>query len=72
MGYSTKIQYIKRKSGNDQYYVNLPMALGRAMDFQAGEEVEWVVSREGHLVLVRSKSVERLSLVSQPKTNGEG
>lgn len=38
------------------------MALGRALNFQVGEEVEWVISREGHLVLVRSESIERLSL----------
>ena len=70
MGYPTKIQYIKRKSGNDQYCVNLPMALGRAMNFQAGEEVEWVISREGHLVLVRSESIERLSLPDLAQDGG--
>jgi len=62
MGYSTKVQYIKRKNGNDQYYINIPMALGRAMAIQPSEDVEWVISREGYLVLLRSSSAERLSL----------
>jgi bifunctional DNA-binding transcriptional regulator/antitoxin component of YhaV-PrlF toxin-antitoxin module len=72
MGYPSKVQLIRRQRGQHQYYVNLPTVISRAMDIQAGEILEWVVSREGHLVLTRPNSDERLSLSSFPETGKEG
>ncbi len=54
MGFSTKIQLIKRKA-SEQYYINLPSALAQAMEFSKGETVEWIVHDKGHLVLARKE-----------------
>ncbi len=54
MGYKTKIQCIRRKSGaSDQYYINFPMVLAQAMGFESGEVVEWVVEDNGTLRVKR-------------------
>ena len=60
MGYTTKIQLIKReKSG--QYYVNFPAAVAQAIEFEAGEMVEWLIDDHQNLVLRRSdEAVARL------------
>ena len=42
MGYPTTIQLISRKTGN-QWYVNFPNALAKAMNFKKGEIVEWEI-----------------------------
>jgi len=42
MGYPTTIQVISRKTGN-QWYVNFPNALAKAMNFKKGEIVEWEI-----------------------------
>lgn len=56
MGYPTRIQVIKRaKAGSRQFYVCFPMALARAMDFEPSEVVEWVIERDGKLVLQRGQ-----------------
>lgn len=54
MGYSTKIQLIKRKA-SEQYYINLPAALAQSMEFAKGEAVEWIVHDKGHLILSREE-----------------
>lgn len=60
MGYKTKIQCIRRKSGaGDQYYINFPMVLAQAMGFEAGEVVEWVVEARGTLRVKRERSPRR-------------
>jgi antitoxin component of MazEF toxin-antitoxin module len=53
MGYSTKIQLIKRAK-SEQWYVNLPAAVAHAVEFQKGEMVEWLVDDHQRLVLKRS------------------
>lgn len=56
MGYPTKIQIIKRAK-SEQWYINLPAALARAMEFEKGEVVEWLVEDRLKLVLKRSDKV---------------
>ena len=53
MGYSTKIQLIKRVS-SEQWYVNFPAAVAQAIEFQKGEMVEWLIDDHQNLVLKRS------------------
>ncbi len=54
MGFSTKIQLIKRKS-SEQWYVNLPSAVAQAMEFDKGEIVEWIVEDKYKMTLKRDK-----------------
>lgn len=54
MGYPTKVQLINRQH-SEQWFVNFPMALARAMNFERGEIVEWIVEDRGQLVLRRQK-----------------
>ena len=53
MGYSTKIQRIKRAK-SEQWYVNFPAAVAQAIEFQQGEIVEWLIDDHQNLVLKRS------------------
>lgn len=53
MGYSTKIQLIKRKS-SEQFYVNFPAAVAQAIELTPGEVVEWLVDDHQNLLLRRS------------------
>ena len=53
MGYSTKIQIIKRKS-SEQLYVNFPAAVAQAIELAHGEVVEWLIDDHQNLVLRRS------------------
>ena len=55
MGYPTKVQLIKRKSSR-QWYVNFPAVLARAMEFEKGETVEWVIKDRYALTLERKKA----------------
>lgn len=52
MGYPTKVQLISRKK-SEQWYVNFPAAIARAMEFEKGETVEWIIEDKGQLVLRR-------------------
>jgi hypothetical protein len=52
MGFPTKVQLIKRQS-SEQWYINFPSALARAMDFSRGETVEWSVEDKTLLALRR-------------------
>lgn len=54
MGYPTKIQLIKRKT-SEQWYVNFPAAVAQAMEFEKGEEMEWVIEDKQNLLLRRQK-----------------
>ena len=54
MGYSTKIQEIKRPNSN-QYYVNFPRALAVAMNFSKGDIVEWEIIDKDTLILKRKE-----------------
>jgi len=42
MGYPTSVQLIDREK-TEQWYVNFPAAIARAMDFKKGEVVEWTI-----------------------------
>ena len=52
MGFPTKVQVISRKD-SDQYYINFPSAVAKAMEFSKGETVEWIVVDKGTLILSR-------------------
>ena len=52
MGFPTRVQLIQRKD-SEQWYINFPSALAQAMEFQKGEEVQWLVSDKAHLILRR-------------------
>ncbi len=54
MGYKTKVQLISRKT-SQQWYINFPSACAQMMDFQKGEEVEWIFTEQGDLILKREK-----------------
>ena len=58
MGYKTKVQMIKRAKGPDQFYINFPSACAQMMNFEKGEEVEWIITDSGELILKRFKSRE--------------
>jgi hypothetical protein len=52
MGFPTKVQLIKRKD-SEQWYINFPSAVARAMEFARGEIVEWIIEDKAQLVLRR-------------------
>ncbi len=52
MGYATKVQRINRKK-YDQWYVGLPAAVAKAMEFLPSELVEWTIEDKATLVLRR-------------------
>jgi antitoxin component of MazEF toxin-antitoxin module len=54
MGFKTKIQLIQRKE-SQQFYINFPSACAQMMGFDKGEEVEWVITADGDLLLKRTK-----------------
>jgi len=56
MGFSTKIQVIKRTK-SEQWYVNLPSAIAQAMEFERGEVVEWLIEDKQKMTLKRDESV---------------
>lgn len=59
MGFSTKIQLIKR-TASEQWYVNLPSAVAQAMEFQKGEVVEWIIEDKQKMTLQRSVQANEL------------
>ena len=52
MGYPTTVQLISRAK-TEQWYVNFPAAVARALDFQKGEIVEWTIKDRCNLLLKR-------------------
>lgn len=56
MGFKTKVQLINRKA-SQQWYINFPSACAQMMEFQKGEEVEWVITERGDLILKRERKV---------------
>jgi len=52
MGYPTTVQLISREK-TEQWYVNFPAAVARALDFEKGEVVEWTIETRKRLVLTR-------------------
>lgn len=53
MGYPTKVQLIQRKD-SEQWYINFPAPIARAMEFEKGEVVEWSVQDRNVLLLRRA------------------
>jgi hypothetical protein len=53
MGFPTKVQLIKRKN-SEQFYINFPSAVAQAMEFSAGETVEWIIEDKSLLALRRA------------------
>ena len=66
MGYSTKIQLIKRVA-SEQWYVNFPAAVAQAIEFQQGEVVEWIIDDHQRLVLQRSDDAVKALKKKLPK-----
>jgi hypothetical protein len=58
MGYPTSVQLIDRKK-TEQWYVNFPAAIARAMDFEKGEVVEWTIESKTRLTLKRKAITSR-------------
>lgn len=58
MGYPTSIQLIDRKT-TEQWYVNFPAAVARALDFTKGEVVEWTIETRSRLILKRKPKKKR-------------
>ncbi len=52
MGYPTKVQLIERDNG-EQWYITVPSAVARSMDFERGEVVEWHIESRSQLLLTR-------------------
>ncbi len=55
MGYPTKIQLIKRVK-SEQWYINFPSAIAKAMEFERGEIVEWLIEDKLKMTLKRDGS----------------
>jgi hypothetical protein len=52
MGFPTKVQLIKRAK-SEQWYINFPSAIARAMEFEKGETLEWFIEDKGTLTVKR-------------------
>ena len=46
MGYLTKIQVVKRKNGQRQFYLICPAPLAQALEMEKGETIDWVVENK--------------------------
>jgi hypothetical protein len=69
MGFSTKIQLIKRKN-SEQWYINFPSALAQAMEFDKSEVVEWVVQDKFCLTLNRVDAINTKQTKKKLKISG--
>jgi hypothetical protein len=54
MGYPSKIQCIKRKTGWRQFYLNLPAALAEALNCEEGETWSFTIVDRKTILLERS------------------
>jgi hypothetical protein len=57
MGYPTRVQLIDRKE-SQQWYINFPVPLAQAMEFEKGEVIEWVIQDKHTLVLHRTQKAQ--------------
>ena len=71
MGYPTKVQLIKRKN-SEQWYINFPSAVAKAMEFSRGEIVEWLVEDKETLVLHRPNAKARRLKKKLPDRSSKG
>ncbi len=53
MGYPTRVQLIQRQE-SEQWYINFPAPLARALEFQKGEVIEWIIQDKNTLLLRRT------------------
>ncbi len=67
MGYPTKVQLIKRKE-SEQWYINFPAPLARALEFQKGEVIEWIIQDKNTLLLRRTAKAAE----ARPETRPSG
>ena len=51
--YPIKVQVIRSKGQKPRFYVPVPIALAAALNFEAGEQVQWVVLDRKELHLAR-------------------
>ena len=58
MGYVTKVQVIERANQTRQYYFICPAPLAQALEFEKGEEIQWLVENRDTLVLRRARKTE--------------
>jgi hypothetical protein len=54
--YPIKVQAIRSKGQKPRFYVPVPIALAAAINFEAGESVQWVLLDRKELHLVRSEA----------------
>ncbi len=60
MGYFSRIQVIERKNSTRQFYLICPAPLAEALEFEKGEEIEWVVEDKRHLTIRRGSAAVRV------------
>ena len=53
MGYITKVQVIERAKKQRQFYFICPAPLAQAMEFEKGEDIEWIVKDKQTLIVKR-------------------
>lgn len=58
MGYLTKVQVIERANDTRQFYFICPAPLAQALEFEKGEEIDWVVEDRDTLVIRRMRKTE--------------
>jgi hypothetical protein len=51
--YPVKIQAVRSKGCAERPFVNIPIAIARALDIRKGEVVEWKIIDRAQLLLVR-------------------
>ncbi len=54
MGCKTKIQLIQR-ANSQQFYLMIPAQAANALEFEKGEEIEWIIESKEVLVIKRKK-----------------
>jgi len=54
MGYLSKVQVIRRKGKNRQYYLICPSPLAQALELKKSETIEWVVEDKQTLIVKRA------------------
>jgi hypothetical protein len=66
MGYPTRVQLIQRQE-SEQWYINFPAPIARAMEFDKGEVVEWVIQDRHTLTLHREEKRRAAETAPTPK-----
>ena len=65
MGYPTRVKRIQRKD-SEQWYINFPAPIARAMEFDKGEVVDWVIQDRHTLILHREEKRRATEAVAPP------